>query len=73
MLCEQNIELLNARFTKGGTFCFKLVFHDKLCICFVVEKHISIKILNTEPVNGCRDTPGYNCYNFYVTDKRITC
>jgi hypothetical protein len=55
MLREQNIELLNARFTeggtlcftKGGTLCFKLLLHGKLCLWFVVEEWISVKLLIT--------------------------
>jgi hypothetical protein len=36
--------------------------HGKLCLWFVVEERISVKILITEPVNECRETTGYNCH-----------
>ena len=40
--------------------------HGKLCLWFVAEERISVKILITEPVNGCLETPGYKC-QFFVT------
>jgi hypothetical protein len=35
--------------------------NGKLCLWFVAEERISVKVLITEPGNGCRETTEYNC------------
>ena len=43
-------------------FVLNCLSYDKLCLWFVVEERVSVKIFITEPVNGCREAPGYNCH-----------
>ena len=43
-------------------FVLNCLSHGKLCLLFVAEERISVKTLVTEPVNGCCETPGYNCH-----------
>lgn len=62
MLCGQNVEFLNIHVITDGAcnshYVLISLARGKLCFCRAVGDWISVKLVITEPVNGCRQTLG---------------